>query len=75
MTVFGLPVSCPQCGGTMELVNASVQGPHEGLGTSGVAVLGCECCGRQWTVSMQLRPHAVPYEERKKELRRQGVAA
>lgn len=51
MTAFLWPVTCPQDGSEVTLVNSVSQR------TQMVSVVACTHCRRQWTVSAQMRFH------------------
>ena len=49
MKVFGLPISCPQCGGDVTHVDAV------GSGTTSTALLRCDPCDGDYHVEVLLR--------------------
>ena len=55
MNGYLLPLTCPHCGGVLDHVNAVTR-----AGTEAVAVAKCSTCSREFTVSVQLRPLALP---------------
>lgn len=67
--MFGLPISCPVCGGVPELVQSRA------CTTEAVAVLDCRGCERQWTVSMQIRLLGRPAAVRQRHHRAQKAVA
>lgn len=51
--VFGLPASCPSCGGELELVNTTADT------WLAVGILRCPPCRRQWEATVRLVAHHV----------------
>lgn len=51
MSPFGLPVSCPDCGGEVELVNA------RSTGTVSLAIVTCLPCGWEYEVLARIERH------------------
>lgn len=51
MTHFGLPASCPDCGGELQLLNAHSRGAVS------LAILLCQPCAWEFEVLMRLTRH------------------
>lgn len=51
MSAFGLPVSCPDCGGEVELVNARA------TGAVSLAIVSCLPCGWEYEVLARIERH------------------
>lgn len=68
MTAFTLPCSCPDCGGTLVLVNSRA------TGATSVAILECTPCTWQYEVWMTLSRHArtEAWKDHDRELRRES---
>lgn len=72
MTIpFGLPVSCPDCGGEVELVNA------RSTGSVSLAIVICHPCGWEFEVLARIERHgpADTPEARHREHERNRKAA
>jgi uncharacterized protein YbaR (Trm112 family) len=54
VSVFGCPVTCPQCAGPLDLLNGTANGIYS------VSILRCEPCKREYEIRAYLRPLAVP---------------
>lgn len=72
MTHFGLPASCPDCGGELQLLNSRSRG------TVSLAILLCQPCAWEFEVLMRIEKHgrSVEHQERvQAEKNRQKSAA
>lgn len=48
MNIFGLPASCPDCGGELKLINGTSSG------SLAVAILACRACPLEWEVTARI---------------------
>lgn len=68
MTGFEFTIGCPICAGELRHVNGRA------CSTEATAVVACDPCRREWTVSVFLRPLDSPERRRDRERSRRARA-